>query len=177
MPEEIQTPEPVETPAVEAQQPANPAPTPPWGSDDEFDPEKAWNLIQGLRTDKDRLSTRATEFEAKVKEYEDAKLTAEEKAARDLKEQQSQAATLASENALLKAAIDHHLSAKDLDLLRGLPPDAIADRAAKLAARLGAGTPPKPLTARPREALRGGADPTAPATGSDWLRNALAGND
>ena len=176
MPEEIQTPEPVETPSADAQ-PDDSAPTPPWGSDEEFDAEKAWNLIQGLRSDKDKLSARSTEFEAKVKEYEDAKLTAEEKAARDLQEQQEHAASLASENALLKAAIDHHLSAEDLDLLRGLPPDAIADRAAKLAARLGAGTPPKPLTARPREALRGGADPTAPATGSDWLRNALAGND
>lgn len=29
--------------------------TPPWGTPEEFNPEKAWNLIQGLRADKDQL--------------------------------------------------------------------------------------------------------------------------
>lgn len=37
--------------------PAGPAPSaPPWGAD--FDPEKAWNLVQGLRADKERLAAR-----------------------------------------------------------------------------------------------------------------------
>jgi hypothetical protein len=173
----------VETPDTES---TDPAPeegaqggeqTPPWGTTEEFDAEKAWNLIQGLRSDKDKLSIRATTAEGRVKKFEDAKLSTEEKTARDLKDQQAAYAEMASENALLKAGIEHGLTADDLDLLRGLPADAIADRAAKLAARLGAGTPPKPLTARPREALKGGADPTVPATGGDWLRDAMAGTD
>ena len=29
--------------------------TPPWGTDEEFNPERAWNLIQNLRTEKDGL--------------------------------------------------------------------------------------------------------------------------
>lgn len=32
--------------------------TPPWGDPESFDPEKAWNLIQGLRADKAKLSER-----------------------------------------------------------------------------------------------------------------------
>lgn len=32
--------------------------TPPWGDPANFDPEKAWNLIQGLRQDKERLASR-----------------------------------------------------------------------------------------------------------------------
>jgi hypothetical protein len=32
--------------------------TPPWGSDADFDPAKAWKLIEGLRADKDALSKR-----------------------------------------------------------------------------------------------------------------------
>lgn len=35
-------------------------PTPPWGAPEEFDAEKAWSLIQGLRADKERLSARET---------------------------------------------------------------------------------------------------------------------
>lgn len=175
MADEVETPEPGTDPApVEGAQGGEQ--TPPWGTAEEFDAEKAWNLIQGLRSDKDKLSTRATTAEGRVKEFEDAKLSTEEKAARDLKDQQAAYAEMASENALLKAGIEHGLTADDLDLLRGLPADAIADRAAKLAARVGAGPQKKtPLTARPSEALRGGADPTTPPdVGGDWLRAALS---
>lgn len=38
------------------QQPQQQAP--PWGSDDEFNPQKAWDLIQNLRADKDKLAAR-----------------------------------------------------------------------------------------------------------------------
>lgn len=32
--------------------------TPPWGDPANFDPEKAWNLIQGLKADKEKLAAR-----------------------------------------------------------------------------------------------------------------------
>lgn len=35
-----------------------PAQTPPWGDDANFNPEKAWKLIQDLRTDKEKLAAR-----------------------------------------------------------------------------------------------------------------------
>ena len=163
------------TPSVEAP----PTSTPPWGSDEDFNAERAWELIQNLRSDKDSLKTKADEYSSKVREYEDAKLTVEQKAARDLKEQQESYATLASENALLKAAIEHGLSADDMELLRGLPADAIAERAAKLAARLvGTGAPKQnPLIRQPKEALRGGSTPNTPNETGDWLRQALAKTD
>ncbi len=167
----IETPT-AQTPAAGTEQAGPEAPTPPWGSDEEFNPQRAWDLIQNLRGEKD-------EAKAKVREFEDARLTAEQKAARDADELRGTNGELATENALLKAVIAHpELTTDDIDLLRGVPADAVAERAAKLAARLGAGTPQKPLTARPTEALRGGADPTVPVGGgSDWLRTALAKND
>ena len=46
-------------PAPAATPPAAPAaaepPKPPWGSDEEFDPERAWSLIQNLRGDNQQL--------------------------------------------------------------------------------------------------------------------------
>lgn len=46
---------------------------PPWGSDEEFNPEKAWNLIQGLRADKEKLASRPIldeDAQRKLAEYE-----------------------------------------------------------------------------------------------------------
>lgn len=48
--------EPQETQAV-TESVTEPA-APPWGSDDEFNPEKAWSLIQGLKSDKEKLQAR-----------------------------------------------------------------------------------------------------------------------
>lgn len=46
-------------PAPEPQPQQPPAePQPPWGSPDEFNPEKAWKLIQDLRADKEKLAGR-----------------------------------------------------------------------------------------------------------------------
>lgn len=149
--------------------PAEGTPAPPWGSDEEFNPQKAWDLIQNLRTE-------SKDAKAKLREHEDAQLTEQQRAARDAEELRTTNADLATENALLTAILAHpELSKDDIELLRGVPADAIAERAAKLAARLGAGTPSKPLTTRPSEALRGGSNPTVAPTegGTDWLRSAL----
>lgn len=61
------TPEPQPQPAGQAQQ------APPWGSDEEFNPEKAWNLIQGLRADKEKLASRPVldeDAQRKLAEYQ-----------------------------------------------------------------------------------------------------------
>lgn len=57
--------------------PATPEPKadeqPPWGSPEEFNPEKAWNLIQGLRADKEKLSSRPVlddDAQRKIAEYD-----------------------------------------------------------------------------------------------------------
>lgn len=60
------------------------APKPPWG--DDFDAEKAWQLVQNLRSDKERLQQRPAltdEQKAKLAEYDqvlESQKTAEQKA-------------------------------------------------------------------------------------------------
>lgn len=135
-------------------------PKPPWGSDEEFDPKRAWALIQNLRAERDDVKTRHGDAAAKLKEFEDAKLSAEEKTSRDLKDAQQQMSSLQAENALLKAGVEHGLSGDDLQLLAGLPADVIEERAAILAERLN--TVPgavSDLSDRPKPALRGGSTP------------------
>jgi hypothetical protein len=59
-----------ETPAPE---PPTAAEAPPWGTPEEFNPEKAWNLIQALRADKEKLAARPVlddTAKAKLAEYE-----------------------------------------------------------------------------------------------------------
>jgi len=51
--------------------PETPPETPPWGED--FDAEKAWNLVQNLRADKEKLAKRpalTAEQQQKLAEYE-----------------------------------------------------------------------------------------------------------
>lgn len=70
-------------PSTEQQQPA----APPWGSDAEFNPEKAWGLIQGLRSDKEALQQRAfgtAEEFAAAKQAMDQLRTIEDSAKSDL---------------------------------------------------------------------------------------------
>lgn len=55
-------------PQGEPQEPAK-----PWGDDADFDPEKAWSLIQGLKADKEKLQARPVLDEAakqKLAEYD-----------------------------------------------------------------------------------------------------------
>lgn len=68
------TPTDATTATAAPQEPAAATPeaaTPPWGND--FDAEKAWNLVQNLRSDKERLQQRPTltdEQKAKLEEYD-----------------------------------------------------------------------------------------------------------
>lgn len=43
--------------ATQTPAPSAPAQTPPWGSDEDFNPEKAWNLITNLRDEVGTLKT------------------------------------------------------------------------------------------------------------------------
>lgn len=49
------------------------APKPPWGDEENFDAERAWTLIQNLRSEKEDLRARhAAELEEKVRELDTA---------------------------------------------------------------------------------------------------------
>lgn len=142
---------------------ADVAAKPPWGSAEEFDPERAWNLIQNLRVERDEEKTKRTDVSARLKAFEDEKLTAEQKTARDLEESKGQLSEILAENALLKAGVEHGLSSDDLALLAGLPADSIPERAAALAARLadvgGDAGGKSDFSDRPKPNLRGGSNP------------------
>ena len=89
------------------------APTPPWGDEAEFDAEKAWNLIQNLRAE-------SKDAKEKVRGFEDAQLSAQQKAERDNKELAESLATAQTQNARLQALVDNPgLQAEDLDLIAG----------------------------------------------------------
>ncbi|MBW3663566.1 MAG: hypothetical protein KY469_10740 [Actinobacteria bacterium] len=124
---------------------------PPWGSDEEFDPEKAWKLIQNLRGDVDELKPKA----AKLKELEDADKTEAQRAAERAAEAEKRAAEAEAQAAKLEAAVKHGLTEEDLDLLGTGTPEEIAERAEKLAARLGS-SQERPLPPSSRRQGRGG---------------------
>ena len=134
------------------------AAAPPWGSDEEFNPEKAWKLIQNLRKEKDDLKPLAD----KAKQLEDAQKSDQQKLQEALEAAQTDGAAAKAQAAMLAAALEHGLSKDDLDLLDGVPPEQIADRAARLAARL------KPNGAPPASRNQGG-DGGSPDVNPDQL--------
>lgn len=146
---------------------------PPWGSPEEFDPEKAWNLITNLRGDLDKAKPAVQ----KLQQLEDEKLTESERLTKERDEAINGSSTASLENAKLRAILDSDgvLTADDFDLIGGSTPDEVKEAAAKLATRLGTGAQTPTLTNRPGERPRGGSDPTAsPTETKDWLRTALA---
>jgi hypothetical protein len=83
--------------------PATPEPKapekPPWG--DDFDPERAWNLVTGLRGDKEKLKTQLEEAAADREELEtlrNEKLSAGDKALKEAVEKAQEEAKSAVES-------------------------------------------------------------------------------
>lgn len=71
--------------------------TPPWGEDENFDPERAWKLIQDLRADKEKLTARPAltdEQQQQLAEYKklvEASKTDQERQAEELSRWQTDA--------------------------------------------------------------------------------------
>jgi hypothetical protein len=144
----------------------------PWEREgEEFDPAKAWSLIQNLRKEK-------TELTQKNRAYEDEKLTEQEKAQRDLKEAQDQLAKVQQDKAWAEARARYpQLKDEDFDLIGAGTPEQITDKAAKLAARIDAqaASDADSRTINPllRAQPTGGSDPTKAGSDKDWLREAM----
>lgn len=102
---------------------ADPSPTPPWG--DEFDAEKAWNLVQNLRSDNKKLSGRevlSADAKQKLAEYD--KLVEASKS--DLERlQDSVSAEKARADRLLTSAVASKVEAQAASLFAD-PSDAAA---------------------------------------------------
>lgn len=153
--------------------PAAPAePKPPWGDDPSmYDPAKAWAKIQGLQSDKDKLSQRpflTPEQQQKLDEYtrlEEASKSDVQRAQDAATAAQRQAETATSQALRLQVAIEHGISKDDLVMLHGSTAEELAQAAQWIAAKNAAAVaappavPPVPGQ-RPVEQLRPGATPT-----------------
>lgn len=108
-----------DTAQADSNQPEENTSTPPWGSDEDFNPEKAWNLIQNLRSEKADLQNKMTtlnnehsatlstlsERDASIEELQ-ANLEISEEAAKQAEADHQQLAALRTkENLLIKAGI------------------------------------------------------------------------
>lgn len=148
----------------------------PWERDGgEFDPETAWKLIQNLREENSGLKK-------KNREYEDAKLTEQQKAERDLAETREQIARLQADKAWADARARHpELTDTDRELVGDGTPEQIGQRADMLAKRITAQAAASQTGAGRRPAINyaqptGGSDPTRTPGHTDWMREALDNN-
>jgi len=177
------TPEQQAPEAQAATDPQQPAETPPWG--DDFDADKAWKLVQNLRQDKEKLSSRTAltdEQRTQLAEYnrlvEASKTEAQrqqeavEKASRD-------AETARAEATRYKVAATHGIPADHFDLLGSGTEEEISARAEKIATLLAkqaeATQAPTTLPKRPVEQLRPGATPGEAESEDDVLYSKLFG--
>ena len=120
--------------------------TPPWG--DDFDAEKAWNLIQGLRADKTALQTKVSEIETErdtlataAQAAEDAKKSDEQKLADRLADAEKAANEAKRELAITRVRAKHSIPDEYADFLTGATEEELQAQAEKLAAL---GKPPAP---------------------------------
>lgn len=160
------TPDP--TPDPEPTPDPTPDPTPPWADEKDFNPEKAWNLIKGLRGDLDKVKGQRDALNTKVQEHERANESAQEKAAREKAEAEQRATTAEGQALRLEVALDKapegmtlaqvrklakRLSGKNREELEADADELFADF--KPEGNGGGGQASS--RSRPREALRSGA--------------------
>jgi hypothetical protein len=140
---------------------------PPWGDEEEnFDAERAWELIQNLRADVSKLKTERDEARDKAKKLEDEKLSDQERKDKEAREATERATAAETEAIRLRVAMKHGLEEEDLDLLGTGDEEAIEARAKRLAERT-APTSDDVAPRRPRERLRPGAAPAATPEDND----------
>lgn len=155
------TPDTPDAPQVDAPdvtpQPDEPdAPAPPWGSDDDFSPEKAWRLIQNLRSENAELKP----FRTKAQELEDAQKTDVERLTEQLTQSQQQLAD--AQASALRAevrATRPDLKPAQVARLQGATIEELLEDADEVYGP--APEEPARPTGRPKERLRSGAVPDA----------------
>lgn len=152
-PEPQDPPEPLDPPA-----PAKP----PWGNDDDFDPKRAWDLIQNTRGDVERVKAELTAAKAKVTEFEAAGKTAEEKLTDRASTAERDNGDLRGQVLRLELALDKGLTRSQAKRLVGTTKEELEKDADELLADFKStdDTRRPPVGGNRREQLRGGGDPT-----------------
>ena len=130
----------------------NADPKPPWGSDDEFDPNKAWKLIQNLRSDLEKAKPAVQ----RVKELEDATKSEAQRLAEARDAEKSRADKVEGELMRLRVGLAKGLTEAQAKRLVGSTKAELEADADDLLATFGGS---RPGNSRPTERLRGGGDP------------------
>ena len=140
------------------QAPEKPAATPPWGSADDFNPEKAWNLIQNLRGDLDK----AKSAQQRLKELEDKDKTEAQRLAEERDTFKTKATEVEGELLRLRVGLAKGLTEAQARRLVGSTQEELEADADELLETFGStGGTSAPPSRRPTERLRGGGEPDA----------------
>lgn len=152
------TPQPVQSEVVKPAEPAK-----PWGDDADFDAEKAWTLIQNLRGDKAKTQQERDELAARVQAEQDAKLSDQERIAKELEDARKELASARR----AKALADYSLPESALTFLTAESAEDIDKQASALAGLVPKKEPeaPKvPADSRAKPALPNGQTDDIPTT-------------
>ena len=130
-------PEPTPTPTPPPAAQAKAGPKPPWGSDDEFNPEKAWALLQNVRGDLTETKANLETARKEAAELQEFRVKAQE------------AEDTAQETALSlhreRAARKHGLNEEQFEFLAELTDPEAIDKRAELVATSLASKPVRPV--------------------------------
>ena len=119
-----------------------------------------------------KANEEAAAARVKVKEFEDAQKDDLTRLSDNLTAEKDRADKAEAETARLRAAIDHGLTADDLDLLGSGTPDEIAERAKRLADRIGSQQGPRRPNPDPSQGTR---DQNPSGSTADQFAAALEG--
>lgn len=127
-----------QAPAAGQQQDGQQGTPPPWEANgQQFDPERAWKLIQNLQGERDGLRSERDTLRSTVSEHEQASMTELQRATQRAETAEGRLPTLESENTRLRAALSVGLTDPDLiDRLRGSTLDELVADAKALQQRL-----------------------------------------
>lgn len=144
--------------------PAADPPTPkPWGDDANFDPDRAWTLIEATRADREKLKRERDDLAREKQEREDADKSEQQKLEERTTLAEQQAAASTREAARLRVALKKGLTETQAKRLVGDTEEELEADADELLASF---IPPEeepgqdPVR-RPRERLRPGAVPSS----------------
>lgn len=161
MPDDItpeNTPAPVQTEVITPAEPKK-----PWGDDADFDAAKAWTLIENLRGDKAKTQIERDELAARVQAAEDAKLSEQDRIAKELETAKAELAEQRRKVALTQ----YDLPGSALVFLTAESADEIDKQAsalAGLAPKKDDATPKVPADSRAKPALPNGQTDDIPTT-------------
>lgn len=182
MPENITTPvtetpvqQQVETPAQTsepaAEEATEGAEAPPWGSDEDFNPETAWNLIKNLRGDKAKLQEKLSAQESNAASEEEAPSEPEPDPTVEQLKAEKQA--LQTELTKMRALHANGLPEEMAEFLPNGSDEEIGLAVEKLLKFRGSGTPAAGQPLPPNPAQAAGQNPPAPSK-DDLAREAFA---